>query len=640
MLDLRKLFLALVVLVVATATVNAQLITPVSCVAQAAGTPSIRAEGVAELVGDVLIICNGGVPTQFGVNVPQVNLQVFTSPSINVTSRLLAGDWTEAMLFIDEPLPAGQRICGSTNAPEGNPGGALPVVPGVCARVEGTGNGIGTYNITTGTNPGFYRLNAFQGRRVGANSIIWQGIPFDPPGTQTTRVLRITNVRVNASQLGVPAGAQASVSLVVSTSASGVLNPIALPITNPAPTVAIAQNSLTFAVGNPRTFLQCESVNPDWIDANFVTPVSLIELRYDELFPTVFRRRNQAPTSADTPVAQDTLGFPFQTESGFFKDGSSTPNWPEIITSTSGVNRGRVRGTISGTLGLADHGTRLIARFQNVPAGVSIFVQTTAQLRLAGLTTVSGSLQLVQADPNCAGPYSPASANTAGYTQVTIVGGTGSACWEVLTTDTTAFERAVINVVVAYKANTAANLPGLGTASANGNLAPLSTQATAGGAGVAIPRFIDTAANRTIFTINACVTNLLFPFVTNQAGFDTGIAIANTSKDPFGTARQTGACTVNFYGVIGGSSVCLSYPSPSITGGEHFAWTLSNGGAVQATAGFQGYIIAQCAFQYGHGYAFISDVGVQRIAQGYLALVMDDALAPSRTKSKSEVLGH
>lgn len=641
MLDLRKLFLALVVLVVATATVNAQVITPVSCVAQAAGTPSIRAEGVAELVGDVLILCNGGTPTPYNVNVPQVNLQVFTSPSINVTSRLLAGDWTEAMLFIDEPLPAGQRICGSANAPEANPGGALPVVPGVCARVEGTGNGIGTYDISVGTNPGFYRVNSFQGRRVGANSIIWQGIPFDPPGTQTTRVLRITNVRVNASQLGVPAGAQASVSLVVSTSASGVLNPIALPITNPAPTVAIAQHSLTFTVGNARTFLQCRSVNPDWVDGTFPSPTSLIELRYDELFPTVFRRRNQAASSDLTPISQDTLGFPFQTESGFYKAGAppATADWPDTITSTSGVDRGRVRGTVSGTLGLADHGTRLIARFTNVPAGVRLFVQTAADLRIIGPNTVSGSLRLIQADPNCAGPYSPAAANTAGYTEVTIVGGTGSACWEVLTTDTTAFERAVINVVVAYKSNTAANLPGLGTSNANGNLAPLSTVATAGGAGVAIPRFIDTAVSRRIFTINACVTNLLFPFVTNQAGFDTGLAISNTSKDPFGTAVQTGACTVNFYGEIAGSDVTLSYPSPSITGGEHFVWTLSNGGAVQATAGFQGYIIAQCAFQYAHGYAFISDVGVQRIAQGYLALVMDSPIA-SRTGSESESLGH
>ena len=154
-----------------------------------------------------------------------------------------------------------------------------------------------------------------------------------------------------------------------------------------------------------------------------------------------------------------------------------------------------------------------------------------------------------------------------------------------------------------------------------------------------MPRFVDTATNRTFLTINSCRTNILFPFVSNQGGFDTGLAIANTSKDPFGTALQTGACTVNFYGTVGTSKVCLSYPSPSITGGEHFVWSLSTGGQVQATAGFQGYVIAQCQFQYGHGFAFISDIGAQRLAMGYLALVMDDSIG-TRTGSRSETLGH
>jgi hypothetical protein len=86
----------------------------------------------------------------------------------------------------------------------------------------------------------------------------------------------------------------------------------------------------------------------------------------------------------------------------------------------------------------------------------------------------------------------------------------------------------------------------------------------------------------------------------------------------------------------------LSYPSPSITGGEHIVWSLANGGQVTATAGFQGYVIAQCNFQYAHGYAFISDLGAQRLAQGYLALILDDALTDrgNRTGSRSEVLGH
>ena len=57
--------------------------------------------------------------------------------------------------------------------------------------------------------------------------------------------------------------------------------------------------------------------------------------------------------------------------------------------------------------------------------------------------------------------------------------------------------------------------------------------------------------------------------------------------------------------------------------------------------GFQGYIIAQCRFQYAHGFAFITDgpIGQARVAEGYLALVMDDGIV-SRTGSRTESLLH
>jgi len=677
MLAFRKLFLALVVLALAAGVASAQIITPLGCVAQAAGTPSIRAEGVSEGVGDVLINCSGGVPKAFGAQLDQVNIQVFSSPSINITSRLLTGtspgvnSFSEALLFIDEPTPLNQTLCGSAEFPNSVPANsAQPIIPGVCALVGGspTSNGIGTYLPAALSAPGTYtcgaatcnytRGNAFQAHQTTANSLIWQGIPFDPPGTLTTRVLRITNVRVNASQLGVPAAGQASVSLVVSTSASGVGNPIALPITNPAPTVAIAQNSLSFAIADAVTCLQCESANKDF--AGDVTKtlqsgncgIIALNLRYDELFPSVFRRRNQAqPTPAQTgdtppaPTGQDILGQIYQTESMFFKDGSAattTPTrWP---TSTNG---GLVSGITTGTLGLADHGTRLIARFNNIQNGVQVWVPVTAPVNLRQGTGQTGVARLVTTDPNGAGPFSPtpagstvANAPAGGIARVSIVGGAGSAVWEIVNADTTAFERVQMGIVFAWVSNTSANLPSLGTATANGSLAPISTAAGASPAGIPIPRFVDTAANRNLITINSCRSNILFPFVSNQGGFDTGLAISNTSKDPFGTALQTGACSVNFYGFVGTSKVCLNFSSPSITGGEYIVWSLSSGGQVNATAGFQGYVIAQCNFQYGHGFAFISDVGAQRLAMGYLALIMDDAKTPSRTGSLSETLGH
>jgi len=663
MLDFRKLLLAFAILTIAVGSAFAQP-NPLGCVAQAAGTPSIRAEGVAELVGDVLINCQGGQPTAFGANLPQVNIQVFTSPVINVTSRLQADPFTEALLFIDEPGPAEQVLCGSTGfiyaVPNGSPAGT-PIIAGVCANISGApgSDGRGTYARAT-ANPStgvWQRGNTFQARRATANSLIWQGVPFDPPGSNNTRVLRLVNVRVNASQLGVPSGAQASVSLIISTSASGVGLPIGLPITNPAPVVAIAQNSLTFSVVDPQTCLQCESANKDFSTDSTKTLAPqgtkcdsiVFNLRYQELFPSVFRRRAaDAPAVTDTvaptpSVNQDSMGLPFQTESGYYKvTAQSTTNgyW------TSPLQNGSLSLGTAGNIGLADHGTRLIVRFTNVQNGLQIWTANTVQIvTIQGnnLNTQlrTGTARLVQTNPNGDGPHSPAPVGAAtggGINQISVIGGTGQAVYEIIQADTTSIERINIPVVVAYTANTSANLPSLGTASANGNLAPISTAAGAS-ATAAIPRFVDTAANRTALTINSCRTNILFPFVSNIAGFDTGLAISNTSKDPFGTSIQTGACTVNFYGTIGNSKVCLSFPSPSIAGGEHFVWTLSSGGAVQATAGFQGYVIAQCAFQYGHGFAFISDLGAQRLAMGYLALVMDDHVG-TRTGSRSETLGH
>jgi RHS repeat-associated protein len=143
--------------------------------------------------------------------------------------------------------------------------------------------------------------------------------------------------------------------------------------------------------------------------------------------------------------------------------------------------------------------------------------------------------------------------------------------------------------------------PTIGTATVNGSYAPISTASGAASSSLPVPRFADTTSATNSFQVYVAPTNLLFPFVTNQAGFDTGLAIANTSAVPFGTTPQTGACTLNFYGPT----------APFVTGPLN-----SN-----AAPGFQGYTIAVCNFQYAHGFAYISDIGARNLAMGYLALV-------------------
>src|SRR5712692_1673287 len=85
---------------------------------------------------------------------------------------------------------------------------------GVCTGITGTGTGAGVYTGTGG------RANVFQGQLAGSNSIVFLGVPFDPPGAMAPRVIRITNVRANANALdiGGPNALPARVIEVVSTS--------------------------------------------------------------------------------------------------------------------------------------------------------------------------------------------------------------------------------------------------------------------------------------------------------------------------------------------------------------------------------------------------------------------------------------
>ena len=104
--------------------------------------------------------------------------------------------------------------------------------------------------------------------------------------------------------------------------------------------------------------------------------------------------------------------------------------------------------------------------------------------------------------------------------------------------------------------------------------------------------------------------SLLIPFATNQAGFDTGITIANTSADPFGdTTAAAGTCTLNFYGT--GAPNPNTVTTPSIAGGAVYATLLS-----AIAPGFQGYIVAQC-FGAAVGYAFVSNIETAVYPVGY-----------------------
>jgi hypothetical protein len=90
---------------------------PATCAATVASAPTVRAEGRAEIVGDIVLTCAGGTPTAVGTFVPQLNLTISTSAP--VASRTFNGTGAaETLLLLEEPgsqANPNQLLCPSTS---------------------------------------------------------------------------------------------------------------------------------------------------------------------------------------------------------------------------------------------------------------------------------------------------------------------------------------------------------------------------------------------------------------------------------------------------------------------------------------------------------------------------------------------
>ena len=651
MTDFRRWILALAVLALCVAGANAQVVSGggggnFACTAaNASVTPTLRSEGITELVGDIVLVCTGGTPVTANGNIPQANITVFLNTQ--VTSRLLgSGNASEAVLMIDEP-----------NSGLGGYGPGLPFIicptPGSgCIETASPVQADGTQHAMSGTSAG---PNVFQGVvNPDGKSLTFFGVPILPPvSSGVAREYRITNVRANAS--AVPAGANTpgNVQALISISGSSYV-----PLTNSQLVVGYVVSGLTTSLrkvdnsgglGSTGTaFNQCSSTGGSGLAATI--------LRYTSNFGTAFKTRVLAGTNGGnsgqdgTKALQNVPGSSNNatSESGFIFNGQPLNNEAGAPTSTALTGNGA-------TAGLADYGTRFQAVFNNVPSGVSIYVSTA---NLSGTTqvappasassTTSTYAQLIVSSTasetvlNTAPTLSATGSNGGGnYVAFTPPAGTSSvtAVWEVINSNTSMNQNFDFGVYLQYSANVANNSPATGPITVSMSYSPI-PPASAGNTGTVlassagtIPRFIDlgTGDNKVIATINICQTNLLFPFVTTITGFTTGLAISNTSMDPFGTGAQAGACTLNWYGNNNGgttntpitASTTATTGAPVINAGT--TWTGDASATNMAGQGFTGYMIAQCNFQYAHGYAAVTDIGSRGLLTSYLALILNGA---------------
>jgi len=556
MVDFRKAILLLAVLVFATGIVSAQAL---NCTLNGGAPPLLRAEGVAEEVGQAFITCTGGAPTPTGQPLPRINVRLFTN-GYNITSKLIALSSTvtasEATLLIDDPAPAAQVWANFPTPPQ---------APACVAPYTGAACG-----------------NMFFAHQVAGNAqaVEWRDIPFDPPGTGT-RVLRFVNIRVNAALAtggNVTSLIPPPVNIFIS-----ITGTLTLPITSPFLAVGYIQNGLSFSVTST-TFTQCGE------GGTFTA-------KFSELFPNAFRVKGNP--NPPFPYQNDLTQI-YNTESMFW---GGVPGDASYLASGAGQ---------------ATQATRLRLAFTGIPSGVNIKVPTSITLGPGALT-----ISLVTAGTD--GSTADSSGN------VVLTGGAGSAVYEVTDGNPGATESISVPVTVSYS-----GLPALGSGSVLGSFAPISTTDVAS-ATAPVPRFYQNPTAQSAFTIVACETRLLFPFLTSIPDWDTGIAISNTTVDPFKTPAQEGPCTLYFYGTPSNSS----QTSATIPAGGQLLMTLSNGNSTQNLSpltGFTGYMIAVCNFQYAHGYAFISDLGANKFAQGYIALVIGEGLTSRYSVNEAEAL--
>lgn len=325
--------------------------------------------------------------------------------------------------------------------------------------------------------------------------------------------------------------------------------------------------------------------------------------------------------------------------------GSSFQGASFVVAVTEGF-AGAFKNATSETNGSgtpAASGTRIKLVFNNVPSGVGIYVPLQATVLNSITAPNPGTSPLVAklTSSETASFSAPSTATSpgavTGQAALTVSGTTATAIYEVTTDNIGAIDTIAVPVTLSAGANTITNYLTNPTMTVTTSLAPQTASASQ------IPSFSTTATD--IVTANTvtfapCSTNLLFPFVTNANGFETGIAISNTTKDPFKTTAQSGTCSLNFYqSGVSGSTNPTAVTAPNLAegtnqpflAGETYAFTLTQALGVNASnpATFQGYVIATCNFVDAHAFAYILGglqpgmfVNPNNTAMGYLALVM------------------
>jgi hypothetical protein len=574
----------------------------------------VRSEGLAERVGDARLDCtNDGVYNPINQPSNQIRQYVLANITVSLNTAVTnmlnvggdGGNVTDSVLVLNDNNhwdPIAQSLtpdeggCSTTGGSFGFPDQRYP-----CPQ---------------------------KGRLQGPSALTWDGVQFPVPGApndpnnlpsaldpdgrplcmdifdqdssescfNVVTTVRITNVRANAAAVG--AGGAIFANLTIFSFAGISVTP------SNQQTVANVFQGLTVDYDSPISGLQCEETH-GWFS-----------LELEEGFAGSFKTLG-APTFLQGDFAAEN-GYPVCDAPDDF-GGCADPQ------------------SNAGTGGGATQATRFLIRFLGIPMGVEIGVEDAVDED--GPRSDDCPVEPSYQDQDlCIERVAGTDADGAGglavggdtdYYEVGLDSdGNGYVVYEVKNGDPFRPQTIEVPISIWWEPDTGEDKPAIGSGQISATFAPLSDEGEAGN--FPKPRFVDTGGDPfTFVSVVRCSTTLLFPFVSNRFGFDTGFAISNTSMDWKGTAPQRGRCMIHYIGNTGDAPD--SMPDDDITaiieGGEQATWTLSMGNPVWEINGapdFQGFVVAMCEFQFAHGYAFITDAtsAIPNFAQGYLALIM------------------
>jgi len=268
--------------------------------------------------------------------------------------------------------------------------------------------------------------------------------------------------------------------------------------------------------------------------------------------------------------------------------------------------------------------TRIRLTFNNIPTGVTM----TLSINFPNSTTGNPNAQFTTGSPTA-----------------TVTSTTPTATIEILGSSLTTTETLEVDVSAVSVTSTAA-VTSSGSITVTATHAPLcdtilddaSLPTTANG----YPCFAQADVGPvTVVNIVPTNTTLLMPYAAVLAPFDTGLALANTSADPFGTggggaSASAGSIRLDFFptAATGGAGTAFSLTTSATVrpgAGLSSDGTLAAGAtwtvlfsqllpAAGSTAPFIGYVFIQANFLNAHGTATISDFRTYSLTSNVLVL--------------------